>query len=84
MQSLADLLRNDILDNLDNVRAELKYQIEQQSPRKSQSVSDSTTKDNDSDDVREYMTAAYEAMQDYLNMVPPLDIQKARELMNAT
>jgi hypothetical protein len=85
IQSLAYLLRNEILDNLDNLRAELQYQLQQQQQQKSSS---STTTSNDDDDnvedieeVRQLITAAYTSMQKYLEIIPPNELQMARELI---
>ena len=77
IQSLAYLLRNEILDNLDNLRAELQYQLQ---PSKSYSgVVDDT--DDDDEEVRRLITAAYTAMQKYLEIIPPNELQSALELM---
>lgn len=70
IQSLAYLLRNDILDNLDNLRAELQYQLQSSEPTS-----------NDDDDVRQLTTAAYTAMQKYLDIIPPNEYQRALELL---
>ena len=70
IQSLAYLLRNDILDNLDNLRAELQYQLQSSEPPSS-----------DDDDVRQLTTAAYTAMQKYLDIIPPNEYQRALELL---
>ena len=73
IQSLAYLLRNEILDNLDNLRAELQYQLQQESKN-----------DDDKDDdeeVRQLITAAYTAMQKYLEIIPPNEYQSAMEIL---
>lgn len=73
IQSLAYLLRNEILDNLDNLRAELQYQLHPgQSP---------PLLDNDDDEVRQLITAAYTAMQKYLDIIPPNELQSSMALM---
>ena len=60
------------MDNLDNLRAELQYQLQQESKN-----------DNDDDDeeVRQLITAAYTAMQKYLEIIPPNEYQSAMEIL---
>jgi hypothetical protein len=51
----------------------------------SSSSTTTTTTDDDNDDdieeVRRLMTAAYTAMQKYLEIIPPNEYQRAKELM---
>jgi hypothetical protein len=78
------------LDNLDNLRVELKYQIQQLElqSKKDDSRTAQTKKNDDDDinenDIRQYMMATYQAMQQYLEIVPPTDLQRAKEIMNTT
>ena len=73
IQSLAYLLRNEILDNLDNLRAELQYQLQQESKNDND--------DDDDEEVRQLITAAYTAMQKYLEIIPPNEYQSAMEIL---
>jgi hypothetical protein len=61
------------LDNLDNLRAELQYQLQLQQP--------DTNHTDDTEEVQQLITAAYTAMQKYLEIVPPNELQSARALL---
>jgi hypothetical protein len=80
IQSMAYLLRNEILDNINNLRAELQYQISTRT--ETNQPNDHTDNDNedDDDDVSRYAQAAYTAMQRYMEIIPPTEIQRAETL----
>jgi hypothetical protein len=83
IQSLAYLLRNEILDNLDNLRAELQYQLrlgQSQSPPPPPPL-DNIDNDEIDEEVRQLITAAYTAMQKYLEIIPPNELQSAMVLL---
>jgi hypothetical protein len=65
-QSLAYLLRNDILTNLEALQAEVDYLL--------------AHPDESTDDLYKYSQLANEAMQKYLEIVPPSEIARAKEL----
>lgn len=67
-QSLAYLLRNDILTNLEALQAELEYLIKET---------------DDTADLFEYSSFANVAMKKYLGNVSPAEMDKARELLLA-
>lgn len=68
-QSLAYLLRNDILTNLEALEAELVYLLKE--------------KDTDTEDLFKYSSNANLAMTDYLGNVSPYEMGKAKELLAA-
>ena len=68
-QSLAYLLRNDILTNIEDWRAELEYQCKQP-----------PSSPYDTEDLYQLAQAANKAMDKYLTLVPPVELQKANEL----
>jgi hypothetical protein len=68
-QSLAYLLRNDVLTNIENLRAELEYLIK--------------TGEKDTDDLFSYADVATTAMKKYLAIVPPNELQQAEQLLRA-
>ena len=70
-QSLAYLLRNEILTNIENMRAEIDYLSR-------------NLDDNDEEDLRLLATATAAAMQRYLAVVPPRELEQARALMTAS
>jgi hypothetical protein len=65
------LLRNEILDNLNALRAELQYQLKQEP-------------NNDDNDVATYIAGAHTALQRYLDLVPERELQGARALQRST
>ena len=69
IQSLAYLLRNEVLDNLNALRAELQYQLQ----NKNASADDN--------DVAMYVAATYTALQRYRDIVPASELQGARDLL---
>ena len=66
-QSLAYLLRNEILTSIEDLRAELEFLI--QNP------------DESDGDAKSLAATASNAMQRYLEVVPPNELQQARELL---
>ena len=64
------------MDNLDNLRAELQYQLQQESKNH-----DDKNDDDDDEEVRQLITAAYTAMQKYLEIIPPNEYQSAMEIL---
>mmetsp|Transcript_7770 Transcript_7770/g.11290 ORF Transcript_7770/g.11290 Transcript_7770/m.11290 type:complete len:277 (-) Transcript_7770:91-921(-) len=65
-QSIAYLQRNEILTNLESLEAELEYLLRS-----------STPSDESPDDLRQYARLAKTAMENYLALVPPNELQKA-------
>lgn len=68
-QSLAYLLRNDVLTNIENLRAELEYLIKS---------GESETKD-----LFAYADTATAAMKKYLAIVPPNELEEAQKLLGS-
>ena len=68
-QSLAYLLRNEILTNLEALQAELEYLLKE--------------KETDTEDLFKYSSNANSAMKDYLSNVSPYEMGKAKELLTA-
>jgi hypothetical protein len=66
-QSIAYLLRNDILTNVENLQAEIDYLVGHP--------------DEDAKDLYEYARVATTIMQKYLDLVPPNEMKKAKEIM---
>ncbi|GKZ00465.1 hypothetical protein MPSEU_000999000 [Mayamaea pseudoterrestris] len=66
-QSLAYLLRNDFLTAVEAMQAEIDYLIAHSEESK--------------DDLYKYSQQAVNAMQQYLKIVPPTEIEKARQLI---
>jgi hypothetical protein len=64
-QSLAYLLRNDVLTNVENLRAELEYLIK--------------SGDTDVADLYSYADIAVGAMKKYLAIVPPNELEEAKK-----
>ena len=67
-QSLAYLLRNDVLTNVENLTAELEYLIKNQ-------IRDET------DDLYQYADIAVGAMTKYLSLVPPNELEEAQRIL---
>jgi hypothetical protein len=67
-QSLAYLLRNDILTNVEDLLAELTY------------LEKSSSKNEDAADAKAMAVGATVAMQKYLSIVPPNELAQARRL----
>lgn len=68
-QSLAYLLRNDILTNVEALQAELDYLLAHEN--------------ESTEDLISYASIANSAMQEYLTFVPPNELQMAKELRKA-
>ena len=66
-QSLAYLLRNEILTNIEDLRAELDYLMAH--PEESD------------EDLKGYAAAATNAMKRYIEVVPPSELKQANELL---
>jgi hypothetical protein len=69
-QSIAYLLRNDILGNIESLQAEIDYLLGHP--------------DEDTNDLYEYARVATSIMQKYLELVPPKEMEKAKELLAAS
>jgi hypothetical protein len=76
-QSLAYLLRNEILTNLESLQVEVDYLLKEEKSGKSE-------KDLDTSDLIEYSKGCIVNMQKYLELVPPQEIQVARDLLLKT
>jgi hypothetical protein len=85
IQSMAYLLRNEILDNINDLRAELQYQILTRTEKNQSNdhTEDDNDNDDDDDDVSRYAQAAYTAMQRYMEIIPPTEIQRAETIRDA-
>jgi len=70
-QSLAYLLRNQVLSSVDDLKAELSYLL------------DHPDDAGDVDDLYRYADEADAAMRRYLDIIPPEQLRKANELMMA-
>lgn len=66
-QSLAYLLRNDLLTNVENLRAELEYLIK--------------SGETDVEDLYSFADIAVGAMKKYLAIVPPNELNDAKQIM---
>ncbi|CAB9527173.1 expressed unknown protein [Seminavis robusta] len=66
-QSIAYLLRNEILTNIESLQAELAYLLKET--------------DDDTEDLYKYSSSANSAMKDYLANVSPYELKKAKELL---
>jgi hypothetical protein len=67
-QSLAYLLRNDVLTNIENLRAELEYLLK----------NGETT---ETDDLYQYADVATSSMKKYLAIVPPNELAEAKKAL---
>lgn len=72
-QSLAYLLRNEALTNIEALKAELDYLLNDSTPNEEKS---------DTADLLKYATAANVSMQKYLELVPPNELKAARDLLS--
>lgn len=66
-QSLAYLLRNDVLTNVEDLRAELEYLLK--------------SGETDVEDLYSFADIATGAMKKYLAIVPPAELEEARKLL---
>lgn len=69
-QSLAYLLRNEILTNIENLQAELEYIVK--NPEESTA------------DLLLYAKSANTAMERYLEVVPPNELRQAKALLSSS
>jgi hypothetical protein len=69
-QSIAYLLRNDILTNMENLRAELEYLLKSGDP--------------ETDDLFSYTNIVNSAMAKYLAIVPPNELDEARLALSSS
>eukprot|EP00978_Attheya_sp_CCMP212_P004851 scaffold10665_cov46-Attheya_sp.AAC.2 len=76
-QSIAYLLRNDILTNLEALQAEVAYLIKEQN----KIDNGETSEPLDTVDLYTYAQIAKDGMKTYLDLVPPPEIKMARELI---
>jgi hypothetical protein len=67
-QSLAYLLRNELLTNIENLRAELEYLLK-------------TGKTTETEDLYQYADVAISAMKKYLAIVPPNELVEAQKAL---
>lgn len=67
-QSIAYLLRNDILTNMENLRAELEYLLKNPS-------------ESDFEDLYSFADTCTSAMKKYLAIVPPNELEEAKTLI---
>ena len=71
-QSVAYLLRNDVLTNLEDLRSEVAYQLKVRKENEVESI--------DASDLMEYGSKCYNAMLEYIALVPPEELKMAREM----
>lgn len=69
-QSIAYLLRNDILTNMENLRAELEYLLK--------------SEDSETEDLYSYSDIVNSAMAKYLAIVPPNELDDARRMLSSS
>lgn len=74
-QSIAYLLRNDILTNVENLQAEVTYLI------KVQQKNDLGEEKESFEDLFEYVGNARKAMGKYLELVPPGELKMSRSML---
>ena len=68
-QSIAYLLRNDVLTNMENLRAELEYLIK--------------SDENETEDLYSYADICTSAMKKYLAIVPPNELKEAQKVLSS-
>lgn len=71
-QSLAYLLRNEVLTNIEALRAELDYLVKDSTPPSEKS---------DTADLLQYAKTASTTMDKYIELVPPNEMEKAKEFL---
>lgn len=79
-QSIAYLLRNDILTNVEYLQAEVAYLIKLQS----KVANGDNSEPIETDDMFDYSKKANEAMVKYLELVPPGELKICRTLLSET
>ena len=72
-QSIAYLLRNDVLTNVENLQAEVTYLIKEEKAGNGVEV----------DDLYVYSKACSEGMMKYLELVPPGEVKLAKEIFSS-
>ena len=72
-QSIAYLLRNDVLTNIENLQAEVAYLIKEQKAGNSLEL----------DDLYMYTSVAKDGMKKYMDLVPPTELKSAKDMMNS-
>lgn len=77
-QTLAYLLRNDILTNVENLQAEVKYLIQVQTKIEN----NEETEPLDVVDLLEYIKIARTAMKKYLELIPPGELKTGKDLFS--
>jgi hypothetical protein len=76
-QSIAYLLRNDILTNIENLQAEVAYLL------KEEKAGNPINRSEDVEDLFMYVQVAKTGMEKYLDLVPPLELKQGREFFRA-
>ena len=71
-QSIAYLLRNDVLTNIEALQAEVTYLLKEQK----------LGNELETEDLYQYSRVAKEGMVKYLNLVPPGELTAGRELFS--
>ena len=75
-QSVAYLLRNEILTNLEDMKAEVKYLTKEVG--KMMMLTNNSSEELDTDELSRLSTAANDGMKKYLDLVPPRELEAAR------
>ena len=70
-QSIAYLLRNDVLTNIENLQAEVTFLIKEQKAGNTLEV----------DDLYTYTSVAKDGMSKYIDLVPPQEVKAAKEII---
>ena len=72
-QSIAYLLRNDVLTNIENLQAEVAYLIKEKK----------AGNPLETEDLYSYCNICKDGMSKYLDLVPPMEVKIAQEIMAA-
>ena len=75
-QSVAYLLRNEILTNLEDMKAEVQYLTKEVG--KMMILTNNSIEELDTDELSRLSTAANDGMKKYLDLVPPRELEAAR------
>ena len=67
-QSIAYLIRNDILTNLENLQAEVTYLLK-------------TKEYSETEDLFSYSKICVQGMEKYLDLVPPPEVEMAKNIL---
>jgi hypothetical protein len=73
-QSLAYLLRNEVLTNIEALKAELDYLLKDSTP---------ASEKNETNDLFQYAKTATTTMDEYIKLVPPNEMKLAKEFMES-